>query len=137
MPQAPVRLPAVAGTFYPDDPATVAADARRLVGGGQADPTPAIAAVCPHAGWMYSGALAGRLAAAVVVPPRVLVLAPNHTGRGARGSVWSGGAWRLPGADVPVDAAFCRALCEESTLLAPDTAAHEDEHAIEVLVPLL
>jgi len=56
---------------------------------------------------------------------RVLVLAPNHTGRGARGSVWPGGAWRVPGADVPVDAAFCRALCEESTLLEPDEILSE------------
>ena len=140
---SPVRLPAVAGAFYPDDPAEVAAEARRLVGatggdaGNAAAPQAAIAAVCPHAGWMYSGALAGRLAAAVAVPTRVLVLAPNHTGRGARGAVWPGGAWRLPGADVPVDAAFCRALCDASALLTPDTAAHTDEHAIEVLVPLL
>jgi AmmeMemoRadiSam system protein B len=133
-----LRLPAVAGAFYPDDPATVAADARRLAAPSpDAPPRPAIAAVCPHAGWMYSGALAGRLVASVEVPPRVLVLAPNHTGRGARGSVWPGGAWRLPGADVPVDAAFCRALCEESTLLEPDVEAHLDEHAVEVLVPLL
>jgi MEMO1 family protein len=133
-----VRLPAVAGAFYPDDAAAVAADARRLAAPSPEDPPrPALAAVCPHAGWMYSGALAGRLAAAVEVPPRVLVLAPNHTGRGSRGSVWSGGAWRFPGAEVPVDAAFCRALCAESTLLEPDADAHLDEHAIEVLVPLL
>jgi AmmeMemoRadiSam system protein B len=133
-----VRLPVVAGAFYPDDPATVAADAVRLAAPSpDAPPRPAIAAVCPHAGWMYSGALAGRLAAAVEVPPRVLVLAPNHTGRGARGSVWPGGAWRFPGAEVPVDAAFCRALCEASTLLEPDVEAHLDEHAVEVLVPLL
>jgi MEMO1 family protein len=133
-----VRLPVVAGAFYPDDPATVAADALRLVAPTpEAPPRPAIAAVCPHAGWTYSGALAGRLAAAVEVPTRVLVLAPNHTGQGARGSVWPGGAWRFPGADVPVDVAFCRALCEASTLLEPDADAHLDEHAIEVLVPLL
>ena len=134
---ARVRLPAVAGAFYPDDPAAVAADARRLVAGAAADAPAAIAAVCPHAGWMYSGALAGRLAASIAVPTRVLVLAPNHTGRGGRGAVWPGGAWRLPGADVPVDVAFCRALGEQSTLLAPDAEAHLDEHAIEVLVPLL
>jgi AmmeMemoRadiSam system protein B len=137
MRSSPIRLPAVAGAFYPDDPATVAADARRLVAAQAGAPArPAIAVVCPHAGWMYSGALAGRLAAAVEVPTRVLVLAPNHTGRGARGAVWSGGAWRLPGADVPVDNVFCRALCEQSTLLEPDLEAHLDEHAIEVLVPL-
>ncbi|HVU49866.1 MAG TPA: AmmeMemoRadiSam system protein B [Polyangia bacterium] len=133
-----VRLPAVAGVFYPDAPAEVAADARRLAAPSpEAPPRPAIAAVCPHAGWMYSGALAGRLAAAVEVPARVLVLAPNHTGRGARGSVWPGGPWRFPGADVPVDAAFCRALCEASTLLEPDADAHAEEHAVEVIVPLL
>jgi AmmeMemoRadiSam system protein B len=138
MPPLAVRLPAVAGAFYPDDPATVAADARRLVEAGGAEAAvQAIAAVAPHAGWIYSGALAGQLAASVVVPPRVIVLAPNHTGRGPRGSVWPGGAWRLPGMEVPVDAAFCRDLCEQSPLLAPDTEAHSDEHAIEVLVPLL
>ncbi|HVZ72619.1 MAG TPA: AmmeMemoRadiSam system protein B [Polyangia bacterium] len=134
---APVRLPAVAGVFYPDEPEALANEARKLVGGAEAEARPAIAVVCPHAGWMYSGALAGKLLAGLVVPERVLVLAPNHTGRGARGSVWPGGVWRLPGADVPVDAAFCRALCDESTLLEPDTDAHADEHAIEVLVPLL
>jgi AmmeMemoRadiSam system protein B len=133
-----LRLPAVAGAFYPDDAASVVADARRLTSPSPAvEPAAVIAAVCPHAGWMYSGALAGRLAASVVVPPRVLVLAPNHTGRGARGAVWPGGAWTLPGGEVPVDAAFCRALCEASTLLEPDVDAHLDEHAIEVLVPLL
>jgi AmmeMemoRadiSam system protein B len=134
---SPVRLPAVAGAFYPDDPATVAADAVRLTSDAADQALPAIAAVAPHAGWIYSGALAGRLAASVVIPPRVVVLAPNHTGRGTRGSVWPGGTWRLPGMDVPVDAAFCRALCDQSTLLAPDTDAHAEEHAIEVLVPLL
>jgi AmmeMemoRadiSam system protein B len=133
-----VRLPAVAGAFYPDDPATMAADAHRLASPRpEAPPAKAIAAVCPHAGWMYSGTVAGRLAASIEVPARVLVLAPNHTGSGARGSVWPGGAWRFPGADIPVDAGFCRALCEESTLLEPDAEAHADEHAIEVIVPLL
>lgn len=132
-----VRQPAVAGLFYPGDAASVTGAAKRLVAMGPTDPLAALAAVCPHAGWQYSGALAGRLAGAIVVPPRVLVIAPNHTGRGVRGSVWPEGTWRLPGIDVPVDAAFCRALCDESTLLAPDHDAHEDEHAIEVLVPLL
>ena len=133
-----VRLPAVAGIFYPGDAAGVADGAARLLAGAGAGaaPAPAIAAVCPHAGWQYSGALAGKLAAAVEVPTRVLIIAPNHTGRGARGAVWPDGTWRLPGLALPVDEPFCRALCDESTLLVPDRAAHEDEHAIEVLLPL-
>jgi len=138
MPAPAIRLPAVAGVFYPGDAADVVRDAARLVAGAAgAAGAPAIAAVCPHAGWQYSGELAGKLAAAIAVPQRVLVLAPNHTGRGARGAVWPDGTWRLPGLDVPVDAGFCRTLCDESTLLVPDRAAHEEEHAIEVLLPIL
>src|SRR5438552_6755212 len=97
-----VRQPAVAGLFYPGDAASVAAGAKRLVARVATNPLAALAAVCPHAGWQYSGALAGRLAAAIVVPQRVLVIAPNHTGRGVRGSVWPEGTWRLPGLDVAV-----------------------------------
>jgi AmmeMemoRadiSam system protein B len=138
------RQPAVAGTFYPGKAAAVAAEAARLVV-GDAQPTPAIAVVSPHAGWMYSGALAGKLFAGVVVPERVLVIAPNHTGRGPRASLWSHGngsddtasRWQLPGLDVPIDAPFVASLRAEAPLLRADRDAHEDEHAIEVLLPLL
>jgi len=134
------REPAVAGTFYPRAPAAVAAEAATLVS-GDAVPAPAIAVVSPHAGWRYSGALAGRLFAGVVVPERVLVLAPNHTGRGPRASIWSAGggasSWRLPGLDIPVDEPFVAALRAEAPALHADREAHEDEHAIEVLLPLL
>jgi MEMO1 family protein len=138
------RQAAVAGTFYPRAAAAVAAEAAALVR-GDAAPAPAIAVVSPHAGWRYSGALAGRLFAGVAVPERVLVLAPNHTGHGPRASIWSVGDrggdaaahWRLPGLDVPVDAPFVGGLLAESTLLRADRDAHEEEHAIEVLLPLI
>jgi AmmeMemoRadiSam system protein B len=134
--QAVVRPPAVAGAFYPATAAAVTAEATRLV---QTDglPAPATAVVSPHAGWRYSGALAGRLFGRVVVPERVLVLAPNHTGLGTRASLWPTGTWRLPGLEIPVDDRFVHALLEETTVLRPDRAAHEEEHAIEVLLPLL
>ena len=141
------RSPAVAGTFYPGSAAAVAAEAARLVT-GEGAPAPAIAVVSPHAGWRYSGALAGRLFAGVVIPERVLVLAPNHTGRGPRASIWSssddgvgaGGAassWRLPGLDVPIDEPFVASLRAQAPALRTDRDAHEDEHAIEVLLPLI
>src|SRR5262245_14111753 len=115
------RQPAVAGTFYPRAAAAVAAEAAGLVR-GDAAPAPAIAAVSPHAGWRYSGALAGKLFAGLVVPERVLVIAPNHTGHGPRASVWSAGerggddasSWRLPTGDVPIDGPFVASLLAES-----------------------
>ena len=130
----------MAGTFYPRAASAVAAEAASLVV-GDAAPAPAIAVVSPHAGWRYSGALAGKLFAGLVVPERVLVLAPNHTGRGPRASVWpgeeGGSSWQLPGLQVPTDAPFVTALLEEAPALRADREAHEDEHAIEVLLPLL
>jgi AmmeMemoRadiSam system protein B len=137
------REPAVAGTFYPGTPAVVAVEAARLVAqdSDAGAPRPAIAVVSPHAGWRYSGALAGKLFAGVDVPERVLVLAPNHTGRGPRASIWWGGGepstWRLPGLDVPIDEPFVAALRAEVPALRADRDAHEDEHAIEVLLPLI
>ena len=117
------------------------AEAAALVAGG-APPSPAIAVVSPHAGWMYSGALAGKLFAGVAVPERVLVIAPNHTGRGPRASVWSADddaapSWQLPGLDVPIDTGFVASLIAEAPALERDRDAHEDEHAIEVLLPLI
>ena len=135
--------------FYPRAPAAVAAEAAALVanaGPGGADAAPAIAVVSPHAGWRYSGALAGRLFAGVVVPERVLVIAPNHTGRGPRASLWSGdspagappASWTLPGLEIPIDAPFVSSLLAAAPgLLRADREAHEDEHAVEVLLPLL
>jgi MEMO1 family protein len=138
------RQPAVAGTFYPRSAAALAAEAAALVT-GEAVPAPAIAVVSPHAGWRYSGALAGELFAGVVVPERVLVIAPNHTGHGPRASIWSAGdrsgdavaRWRLPGLDVPIDASFVASLLAEAPALRADRDAHEQEHAIEVLLPLI
>src|SRR6266404_1835058 len=134
-----IRTPAVAGVFYPGDRAAIAAEIARLMPTGS-PPAPgvrAVAAVCPHAGWRYSGALAGKLLGGLVVPEKVLVLAPNHTGRGPRASVWASGGWTLPGGTIPIDEPLCQALRDESPLLEADRDAHLDEHAIEVLLPLL
>jgi AmmeMemoRadiSam system protein B len=147
MPTEPVRYfrgAAVAGAFYPATAAKVTSEAARLVapdpikpGALPRPPAPAIAVMSPHAGWMYSGALAGRLFARVEVPERVVVLAPNHTGRGVRASVWPDGEWRQPGSSIPIDEPFVGALLGEAPLLEADREAHVDEHAIEVLLPLL
>lgn len=135
-----VREPAVAGRFYPGTPEEVAEEVAALYRdvGGAAEP--AIAVMCPHAGWVYSGKLAARTLAAVRVPERVIVLCPNHTGRGARVAVMTDGVWKVPGARVPVDAALAAAIVAEAREVPGargDDAAHAHEHAIEVLVPLL
>lgn len=130
-----MREPAVAGTFYPAEPARLRRDVERLVTSDR-PPRAALGCVLPHAGYVYSGAIAGRTLAEVRVPRRAIVLCPNHTGRGARRSVWPSGAWRTPLGDVPVDAELAARLVDAG-VLEPDHAAHAREHAIEVELPLL
>jgi len=140
---ATTRAPAVAGRFYP---ATRVEVERALAALYASNPEiaaqPALGAMCPHAGWMYSGALAARTLGAIRVPSRVVVLCPNHTGRGARVAVSMATAWRTPLGDVAVDRGLGALLLDELAVdpvrgAAADEIAHAREHAIEVLVPLL
>ena len=140
--EAPIRDPAVAGTFYPARPAEVEQALARLFAGVTPSERRAVGVVCPHAGWSYSGALAARTLAAVHVPPRVIVMCPNHTGRGAAIAVSRAPAWRTPTGDVPIDQPMATAILTELKAAGVDGAAgderaHAREHAIEVQLPLL
>ena len=137
---AALRPAAVAGRFYPGTASEVARAVSALYAGAAVADEPAHAVMCPHAGWIYSGALAAATLARVAIPASVVILCPNHTGRGARVAVYADGAWRLPGGDVPIDAALAAAIVAEAGAVRgtrADTDAHAGEHAIEVLVPLV
>ncbi len=131
-----VRSPAVAGLFYPAE-----ADAlRAAVDGALPAPSkapPAVALVVPHAGYLYSGATAGRTYAAAPIPEGVVLMGPNHTGLGCPAAVWPAGRWRTPLGDVPVDAEMAGLLLASHPALEVDTAAHLREHALEVQLPFL
>lgn len=99
-------------------------------------PEPAIAMMGPHAGYVYSGAILGETYARVKVPGRVIVMCPNHTGLGVRRSLWAGGAWQLPGAEIEIDVALAERV-RVAARLEPDLDAHLREHAIEVHLPFL
>jgi hypothetical protein len=131
-----MRVPAVAGRFYPGDEHSLRAQVQRFIGAA-GEGTPALGLMAPHAGYVYSGAVAGETFAQVKVPGRVIVLAPNHTGRGVRGSVWPGGAWRVPVGTVAVDEEVRDKLLGAAPLLEPDRRAHEHEHSLEVQLPFL
>ncbi|HXY68328.1 MAG TPA: AmmeMemoRadiSam system protein B [Gemmatimonadales bacterium] len=135
-----VRQPAVAGLFYPGQPALLVAAVRELLAVAGAEPRPARAAVAPHAGYVYSGRTAGQVFARLEVPRRCVVLAPNHTGRGDAaegGSVYAVGSFVTPAGEVPVDESTAAALLACCDLLEDDPAAHAREHAVEVQLPFL
>ncbi len=132
-----VREPRVAGTFYPAGADDLAAALDRCLPAGRPRAR-VFGAMLPHAGYVYSGRCAGEGYARIEVPGTALVLAPNHTGHGARLSLWPApGAWRIPGDEVPVEPELCRLLLERCPGLEADTRAHLGEHAAEVHLPFL
>lgn len=128
-----LREPAVAGRFYPGEPDRLRREVASLMG-PVVEPWAALALMGPHAGYVYSGAILGQTYARVVVPRRVVLMCPNHTGRGVPRSLWSGGSWRLPVGTVPIDEALGDAL-QRQCGVEPDRAAHLREHALEVHLP--
>lgn len=134
------RQPAVAGLFYPAEPARLLSTVRSLLEEMPAQPAVARAAIAPHAGYVYSGRTAARVFAGLAVPRRVIVVAPNHTGQGESrhgGSVLALGSMLTPMGEVPVDEPLAARLLAECPLLEDDPAAHRREHAVEVELPFL
>lgn len=131
-----VRRPAVAGLFYPDRPDQIEADLSRLI----EDVAPKVgpkALVVPHAGWMYSGRVAGQVYGRVSLPRLAVLLGPNHTGLGPWGSIMIRGRWALPGGEVSIAQELARAILTASRVLEEDDLAHAREHALEVQLPFL
>lgn len=134
-PDATIRQPAVAGRFYPAQAETLRRDLQSYLKNGP--PQRAIGCVIPHAGYMYSGHVAGAVYARLQLPRRFVILCPNHTGRGAPLAINASGAWRTPLGDAPIDGELARRLMAAFPYLEEDAAAHQSEHALEVQLPFL
>ncbi len=131
-----VRRPAVAGRFYPGDPEQLTRDVREYLG-QPAERVRALGCVAPHAGYMYSGHVAGAVYGRVELPRRYIILCPNHTGMGRPLAIMSEGAWQTPLGQVAIDAQLARDLMRRFPLLEEDAYAHMAEHALEVQLPFL
>ena len=133
-----IRQPAVAGKFYPADPDRLRHEVSQLLhADSPVQPRRAVAVMAPHAGYVYSGGIAGKVFAGVEVPARVILLCPNHTGLGQRIAVIASGAFRVPGGDIPIDEQLAAAVLREVPGAVVDSDAHRFEHAIEVELPFL
>lgn len=129
------REAACAGRFYPGDEASLRQMVRETLHEG--NQRAAFGAVAPHAGYIYSGGVAGETISALDISPTVLVLCPKHTRYGGPTAIWEAGEWALPGGVVEVDAAFAAHLMAHLPGLVHDPEAHVVEHAVEVLLPFL
>jgi MEMO1 family protein len=133
-----IRLPAVAGRFYPNDPERLRADVDSfLASGGKEKKIRVRACLVPHAGYMYSGNVAGEVYGHMDIPARVILLGPRHFPRGAPLAILSGGAWETPLGMAPIDCPLAEKIIRAFPLLREDAVAHSAEHSLEVQLPFL
>ncbi len=133
---ASLREPAVAGRFYPANAGELRADVTSYLSPPQ-ERVSAIGCVAPHAGYIYSGHVAGAVFARLQIPSCCIVLCPNHTGFGHPLAIMKEGGWRTPLGNLPIDSDLAGRLLQAFPALVEDSAAHRSEHAIEVELPFL
>ena len=132
-----IREPAVAGTFYTANPVTLRREVEKYLHEERGRKHSAIGIVSPHAGYMYSGHVAGAVFSKVEVPKKLIILCPNHTGLGAWASINASGAWRTPLGDAPIDESLAKRLMALAPEIEEDQLAHRREHALEVQLPFV
>jgi AmmeMemoRadiSam system protein B len=131
-----LRPAAVAGRFYPGD----SHELRNAVKGYANElvqSRSAIACVVPHAGYMYSGMVAGKVYGALKFPRKILLLGPRHFPRGEDLAILSEGAWNTPLGNAKIDEKLANELKHAFPSLKEDEVAHSSEHSLEVQLPFL
>ncbi len=131
-----VRQPAVAGQFYTDDPTELRAELENFLVFRE-EKEKALGIIAPHAGYIYSGSVAGQVYGAVEIPATVIILGPNHHGIGARAALYPEGVWVTPFGEVSINAGLSELVRKHAPLVREDATAHHYEHSLEVQVPFL
>lgn len=133
------RNPAVAGTFYEEQPTKLLAQVAKCFAANETPESklPFIGGMVPHAGLMYSGHVAAALYALLEIPKRLIILCPNHTGRGRPVAIQREGVWKLPLGEMKIDRELADELRAETRLFEEDSTAHAREHSLEVQLPFL
>jgi MEMO1 family protein len=136
-----LRTPAVAGRFYPGRAEELLCEVREFTSPGKipiaTGRIAAIGCVAPHAGYIYSGGVAGAVYSRLKIPDRCVILCPNHTGKGRPLAIMASTTWQTPLGEVAADADMGARLLRRFPALQEDSAAHRAEHAIEVQIPFL
>ncbi len=142
MNEAPIREPAVAGKFYPSDPAKLKNALQYFFEDAvkQQQQMKPLGIIVPHAGYIYSG----RIAADAFNQARnfdydvVVILGTNHTTAGFdKVSVYPKGAFKTPLGDAAIDDGITGLLLKEDADFVTDVRPHETEHSVEVQVPFV
>jgi hypothetical protein len=131
-----IRNPVVAGQFYPRAPSQLTAQIEEFID-EKVPKEEVIGLVSPHAGYIYSGPVAGAVISRIKFKDTFIIMGPNHTGRGKPFSIMTKGVWKTPLGNVRIDQALGKEILGRSAYLEEDPVAHLYEHSIEVQIPFL
>ena len=131
-----VRQPAVAGRFYQGSPSALKDQVKHFMEPAVAK-VKALGIVSPHAGLVYSGAIAGAVYSRIELPGTFVLIGPNHTGLGAPVSLMAKGSWETPLGIVRINEDLAAAILSRSRRIHEDSMAHLREHSLEVQLPFI
>lgn len=129
-----MRQPAVAGQFYPLHSEYLEEELKRCFEGLEIQEREVLGAVCPHAGYMYSGKVAAHVYATIPEADTYVIFGPNHTGYGSPVSL-SRETWKTPLGNLDVDLELADGFL--GSIVDTDELGHRYEHSIEVQLPFL
>jgi AmmeMemoRadiSam system protein B/AmmeMemoRadiSam system protein A len=136
-----VKQPNVAGAFYPDKPAELSRMLDKFLEVAQPEPAEGeiFALICPHAGYGYSGQVAGLSYKLIKNKPykTVIVIGPSHHYGFSSVSVYPEGAFRTPLGDLEIDKEFTQKILNKDAEIIFEPAAFSQEHSLEVQLPFL
>jgi len=130
------RKPCVAGTFYPGQKDRLLEMIERMTDRAAAK-TKALAVVVPHAGYEYSGPVAGAVFSSVEIPKTAVILGPGHRDIGSLLAVQREGSWLTPLGESPIQSDLAALILELSPLASEDDRSHLWEHSLEVELPFI
>jgi len=130
-----IRRPIVADKFYPGSKNLLEKQIRSFIKENTQEN--ALACIMPHAGYVYSGAVATQTASSVKIKENIILLGPNHTGMGSAFSIMSKGKWQTPLGEIDINQSIAENLKKECPNIEEDETAHIYEHSLEVELPIL
>ena len=131
-----IREPVAAGQFYPGSAEGLRSMLESMVD-DRAPKSNAIGIIAPHAGYIYSGMVAGAVISRIKFKDTFVMLGPNHTGQGKEFSIMTEGTWITPLGEVDIDTKLAKQILASSSYLKEDSLAHAYEHSLEVQLPFL
>lgn len=131
-----LRQAAVAGHFYEGSSAALRKQVEAFLI-PRDEPSSALGILSPHAGLMYSGAVAGAVYSSITIPETIVLIGPNHTGLGTSVSLMAAGEWETPLGRVKIDEGLAASILSKSSRIHDDALAHLREHSLEVQLPFL